>query len=135
MQCLYRNRDDLLLLRRTQTSGTKKKTTEKEPWCKCDRNCDDSNFFVQDLVSGQNVLLIAGDDEEKVEIVLKTLRCPFVRLVASTDFRLQRSRAWFLGANLQYGITEYPKIQLRRNVLFRFEDLLGELSWATGCGT
>lgn len=45
---------------------------------------------------------------------------------------MKRSRAWFLGANLQYGITEYPKIQLRRNVLFRFEDLLGELGRATG---
>lgn len=38
----------------------------------------------------------------------------------------QRSRVWFLGANLQWGINDYPKLQLRRNVLFRFEDLLGK---------
>lgn len=90
MQCLYRNREDLLLLRRTQTSGTKKTSSsargqgraqEHGEWCKCDRNCDDSNFFVQDLVSGQNILLIAGDDGDE-EAELKTLRfmSPFVRL-------------------------------------------------------
>lgn len=60
MQCLYRNRDDLLSLQPTKTSAEqsgqpqRRQEQEKdEPWCKCDRNCDDSNFFVQDLVSGQ----------------------------------------------------------------------------------
>ncbi|KAL5273579.1 hypothetical protein ACFFRR_000373 [Megaselia abdita] len=35
-----------------------------------------------------------------------------------------RSRVWFLGANLQWGIIDYPKMQLRRNVLFSFADVL-----------
>lgn len=38
----------------------------------------------------------------------------------------QRSRVWFLGANLQWGIIDYPKMQLRRDVLFSFADVLGE---------
>lgn len=35
-----------------------------------------------------------------------------------------RSRVWFLGANLQWGIINYPKMQLRRDVLFSFADVL-----------
>ncbi|XP_055854118.1 sodium channel protein Nach isoform X2 [Episyrphus balteatus] len=35
-----------------------------------------------------------------------------------------RSRVWFLGANLQWGIIDYPKMQLRRDVLFSFADVL-----------
>ncbi|XP_037941476.1 uncharacterized protein LOC119674410 [Teleopsis dalmanni] len=34
-----------------------------------------------------------------------------------------RSRVWFLGANLQWGIIDYPKMQLRRDVLFSFADM------------
>ncbi|KNC33395.1 hypothetical protein FF38_09873, partial [Lucilia cuprina] len=36
-----------------------------------------------------------------------------------------RSRVWFLGANLQWGIIDYPKMQLRRDVIFSFADVLG----------
>lgn len=38
---------------------------------------------------------------------------------------LQRSRVWFLGANLQWGINDYPKMQLKRDLIFGFTDLLG----------
>ncbi|KAH8309449.1 hypothetical protein KR059_009862 [Drosophila kikkawai] len=42
-----------------------------------------------------------------------------------------RSRVWFLGANLQWGIIDYPKMQLRRDVLFSFADVLGKfLGWS-----
>jgi hypothetical protein len=36
-----------------------------------------------------------------------------------------RSRVWFLGANFQFGIIDYPKMQLKRNLLFGFTDVLG----------
>ncbi|XP_031627798.1 pickpocket protein 11 [Contarinia nasturtii] len=35
-----------------------------------------------------------------------------------------RSRAWFLGSNLQWGISEYPKMQLKREVIFSMTDFL-----------
>lgn len=66
MQCLYRNRNDLLSLQWPKTmastgsdrvdaaEGADDIGARQEPWCKCDRNCDDSYFFVQRLVSGQN---------------------------------------------------------------------------------
>ncbi|XP_017044953.1 sodium channel protein Nach isoform X2 [Drosophila ficusphila] len=48
-----------------------------------------------------------------------------------------RSRVWFLGANLQWGIIEYPKLQLRRDVLFSFADVLvyigGLVGFFLGC--
>ncbi|XP_056637722.1 sodium channel protein Nach [Diorhabda sublineata] len=33
-------------------------------------------------------------------------------------------REWFLGSNLQWGMIEYPKMRLRRDVIFGFTDLL-----------
>lgn len=137
MQCLYRNRDDLLSLQPTKTSAEqsgqpqRRQEQEKdEPWCKCDRNCDDSNFFVQDLVSGQqsnnnnnfNFIIMLRSKKGTLRFMYKNHNV----CVRFADFLSQRSRNWFLGANLQYGINNYPKMQLRRNVLFRFEDLLGE---------
>ncbi|KMY95679.1 uncharacterized protein Dsimw501_GD17905 [Drosophila simulans] len=48
-----------------------------------------------------------------------------------------RSRVWFLGANLQWGILEHPKMQLRREVLFSFADVLvyigGLVGFFLGC--
>ncbi|XP_044317833.1 sodium channel protein Nach isoform X2 [Drosophila rhopaloa] len=50
-----------------------------------------------------------------------------------------RSRVWFLGANLQWGIGGggYPKMQLRRDVLFSFADVLvyigGLVGFFLGC--
>ncbi|ALC40968.1 CG34369 [Drosophila busckii] len=48
-----------------------------------------------------------------------------------------RSRVWFLGANLQWGIIDYPKMQLRRDVLFSFADVLvyigGLVGFFLGC--
>lgn len=43
----------------------------------------------------------------------------------------QRSRIWFLGSNLQWGISEYPKMQLRRDLIFGITDLLGKMTM--GC--
>lgn len=37
----------------------------------------------------------------------------------------QRSRVWFLGANLQWGIIDYPKLQLKRELIFGLSDVLG----------
>ncbi|KAJ3643261.1 hypothetical protein Zmor_025985 [Zophobas morio] len=34
------------------------------------------------------------------------------------------TRAWFLGSNLQWGLKEYPKMRLRRDIIFGFSDLL-----------
>lgn len=39
---------------------------------------------------------------------------------------MQRSRIWFLGSNLQWGISEYPKMQLKRDLIFGITDLLGK---------
>uniref|UniRef100_A0A6P7FJR7 Sodium channel protein Nach-like isoform X1 n=1 Tax=Diabrotica virgifera virgifera TaxID=50390 RepID=A0A6P7FJR7_DIAVI len=33
-------------------------------------------------------------------------------------------REWFLGSNLQWGMVEYPKMRLKRDVIFGFSDLL-----------
>lgn len=35
------------------------------------------------------------------------------------------SREWFLGSNLQWGLIEYPRMRLKRDVLFGFSDVLG----------
>lgn len=40
---------------------------------------------------------------------------------------IKRSRIWFLGANFQWGIIDYPRIQLKRELLFGIADVLGEL--------
>nr|CAH7718844.1 unnamed protein product [Callosobruchus chinensis] len=34
------------------------------------------------------------------------------------------SREWFLGTNLQWGLSEYPRMRLKRDVIFGFSDLL-----------
>lgn len=36
------------------------------------------------------------------------------------------TREWFLGSNLQWGLKEYPRMRLKRDVLFGFTDLLGK---------
>lgn len=38
----------------------------------------------------------------------------------------QDSRQWFLGSNLQWGLKEYPRMRLKRDVIFGFSDVLGE---------
>lgn len=45
------------------------------------------------------------------------------RICLKTIF--QRSRVWFLGANLQWGIIDYPKLQLKRELIFGLSDVLG----------
>lgn len=81
MQCLYRNRNDLLSLQQTKTPATAategkqhettKKQQQQKPWCKCDRNCDDSEFFVQNLVSGQKQkFLIIENPAARGQIIL-----------------------------------------------------------------
>lgn len=35
------------------------------------------------------------------------------------------TREWFLGSNLQWGLKEYPRMRLRRDVIFGFTDVLG----------
>lgn len=34
------------------------------------------------------------------------------------------TRQWFLGSNLQWGLKEYPRMRLKRDVLFGFSDVL-----------
>ncbi|KAJ8977937.1 hypothetical protein NQ317_017405 [Molorchus minor] len=34
------------------------------------------------------------------------------------------TREWFLGSNLQWGLKDYPKMRLRRDIIFGFSDLL-----------
>lgn len=78
--------------------------------CDCMQNCDNTNFFVQSIVS-----II------KIESLLITLHVSTFAL-----FHTQRSRIWFLGANFQWGIIDYPKLQLKRELLFGISDVLGE---------
>ncbi|XP_059610139.1 pickpocket protein 11 [Phlebotomus argentipes] len=82
MKCLAAIKDEIISLH----SNTMKIK------CKCEENCDNSNFFVQSY----------------------------------------KSRVWFLGANLQWGISDYPKMQLIRDVLFRFTDLLVYIGGTAG---
>ncbi|GAB0087900.1 uncharacterized protein DMENIID0001_022620 [Sergentomyia squamirostris] len=82
MKCLSGIKDEIISLH-SDTMKIK---------CKCEENCDNSNFFVQ----------------------------------------AYKSRVWFLGANLQWGITDYPKMQLIRDVLFRFTDLLVYIGGTAG---
>lgn len=35
------------------------------------------------------------------------------------------AREWFLGSNLQWGLKEYPRMRLKRDVIFGFADVLG----------
>lgn len=35
------------------------------------------------------------------------------------------TREWFLGSNLQWGLKDYPKMRLKRDVIFGFTELLG----------
>lgn len=73
--------------------------------CHCYANCDNSYFFVQAYVS-----LIYFNP---------------IHILCILNF--QRSREWFLGANLQWGINDYPKMQLKREMIFTFSDVLGNV--------
>ncbi|XP_075169025.1 pickpocket 9 [Haematobia irritans] len=76
-------------------------------------------------------------------ISLKSIRhkinCDCLANCDDSNFFVQsyRSRVWFLGANLQWGIIDYPKMQLRRDVLFSFADVLvyigGLVGFFLGC--
>uniref|UniRef100_A0A1I8PIK6 Sodium channel protein Nach n=1 Tax=Stomoxys calcitrans TaxID=35570 RepID=A0A1I8PIK6_STOCA len=76
-------------------------------------------------------------------ISLKSIRhkitCNCLANCDDSNFFVQsyRSRVWFLGANLQWGIIDYPKMQLRRDVLFSFADVLvyigGLVGFFLGC--
>lgn len=91
------------------------KSTKRKIVCDCMPNCDNTNFFIQSIVSR----LI------KIESVLIT------PLLCFNHFSLpQRSRIWFLGANFQWGIIDYPKLQLKRELLFGISDVLGEFDEA-----
>lgn len=36
-------------------------------------------------------------------------------------------KEWFLGTNLLWGMVDYPKMQLKREIIFGFTDVLGIL--------
>jgi len=80
------------------------KSNKRKIECDCMANCDNSNFFTQSIVSWIQEYLF-------FKKCLKTI--------------LQRSRVWFLGANLQWGIIDYPKLQLKRELIFGLSDVLG----------
>ncbi|XP_054737920.1 sodium channel protein Nach [Anastrepha obliqua] len=83
------------------------------------------------------------EDIKREIISLKSSRykidCHCLSNCDDSNFFVQsyRSRIWFLGANLQWGIIDYPKMQLRRDVLFSFADVLvyigGLIGFFLGC--
>ncbi|XP_039954264.1 sodium channel protein Nach [Bactrocera tryoni] len=83
------------------------------------------------------------EDIKREIISLKSSRykidCHCLSNCDDSNFFVQshRSRVWFLGANLQWGIIDYPKMQLRRDVLFSFADVLvyigGLIGFFLGC--
>lgn len=95
------------------------KLSSKLVHCKCETNCDDSHFFVQAFVSYNWWLLL-----ERMVNIFIDLNLRFINF--------QRSRAWFLGANLQWGMIDYPKMQLKRDVLFSFTDVLVYIGGTAG---
>ncbi|KAG5678862.1 hypothetical protein PVAND_008493 [Polypedilum vanderplanki] len=56
----------------------------------------------------------------------KKIDCDCMANCDNSNFFTQsiRSRVWFLGANLQWGIIDYPKLQLKRELLFGLSDVL-----------
>ncbi|XP_066154583.1 sodium channel protein Nach-like [Euwallacea fornicatus] len=42
------------------------------------------------------------------------------------------TRAWFLGSNLQYGLRKFPEMRFKRDVIFRFSDLLVSMGGVIG---
>ncbi|XP_053678217.1 uncharacterized protein LOC128728576 [Anopheles nili] len=54
-----------------------------------------------------------------------TIECNCVPNCDDSNFFVQayRSREWFLGANLQWGLTDYPKMQLNRDIIFGLSDV------------
>ncbi|CAG9801149.1 unnamed protein product [Chironomus riparius] len=57
----------------------------------------------------------------------KKIECDCMANCDNSNFFTQsiRSRVWFLGANLQWGIIDYPKLQLKRELIFGLSDVLG----------
>ncbi|XP_058817371.1 uncharacterized protein LOC131680675 [Topomyia yanbarensis] len=55
----------------------------------------------------------------------KSVQCNCLPNCDDSNFFVQayRSREWFLGANLQWGFTEYPKMQLQRDIIFGLSDV------------
>ncbi|KAL7051622.1 hypothetical protein ACKWTF_004534 [Chironomus riparius] len=56
----------------------------------------------------------------------KKIECDCMANCDNSNFFTQsiRSRVWFLGANLQWGIIDYPKLQLKRELIFGLSDVL-----------
>ncbi|XP_053691147.1 sodium channel protein Nach [Sabethes cyaneus] len=55
----------------------------------------------------------------------KPIDCQCVPNCDFSNFFVQayKSREWFLGANLQWGLTDYPKMQLHRDIIFGLSDV------------
>lgn len=48
--------------------------------------------------------------------------CDYVKYV----IEVSDAREWFLGSNLQWGLKDYPRMRLKRDILFGFTDVLGK---------
>ncbi|CAO1302693.1 unnamed protein product, partial [Diamesa hyperborea] len=76
----------------------------------------------------EGIKCMANISAELVSLQSKTRKidCNCESNCDNTNFFIQsiRSRVWFLGANLQWGIIDYPKLQLKRELLFGLSDVL-----------
>ncbi|XP_073848411.1 pickpocket 9 [Musca autumnalis] len=89
----------------------------------------------------QGLACVASLKNEMISLksIKHKINCNCLANCDDSNFFVQsyRSRVWFLGANLQWGIIDYPKMQLRRDVLFSFADVLvyigGLVGFFLGC--
>ncbi|XP_011293257.1 sodium channel protein Nach [Musca domestica] len=89
----------------------------------------------------QGLACVASLKNEMISLksIKHKINCDCLANCDDSNFFVQsyRSRVWFLGANLQWGIIDYPKMQLRRDVLFSFADVLvyigGLVGFFLGC--
>lgn len=54
--------------------------------------------------------------------------CPCLPNCDEVNYVVERleTREWFLGSSLQWGLKDYPRMRLKRDVIFGFTDLLGK---------
>ncbi|XP_058119454.1 uncharacterized protein LOC131284777 [Anopheles ziemanni] len=66
-----------------------------------------------------------SDEMITIRTKKKVIDCNCLPNCDDSNFFIQahRSREWFLGANLQWGLTDYPKMQLNRDIIFGLSDV------------
>ncbi|XP_055543488.1 sodium channel protein Nach, partial [Wyeomyia smithii] len=80
------------------------------------RTCDFEGYRCLGVNSDALITLRQGN---------KAIECKCVPNCDDSNFFVQayKAREWFLGATLQWGLTDYPKMQLHRDVIFGLSDV------------